>query len=404
MNTSVTLAATDITSPAFHANPFPYYARLRAESPILLAQLDRNTAVYLITRYDDVVAALKDERLVKEQRNALPENAKEHWMPAFARAFEQNMLDRDPPDHGRLRALVHKAFTPRMMQEMAGRIESIAADLLDKAMQKRSFDLIADFALPLPVTVISDMLGVEDKDHDKFTRWSNELTTVTSRAEGVWKLPTIWQFARFLRSMIRDRRVNPKDDLTSALVQAEEQGDHLTEEELMGMLLLLLVAGHETTVNLIGNGMLALFAQPDQLDALRRDPALIRTGIEELLRFGSPVERATERYAREDITLHGVTIPRGHLVQAVLASANRDETQFENPDTLDLARDPNKHVAFGMGIHYCLGAPLARIEGQIAINMLLERMPDLRLATDASSLRWRKSGFLRGLKALPVVY
>lgn len=399
---SINIISTDITSPEFKANPFPYYAHLRADSPVHLAYLNRSTPVYLITRYDDVIASLKDERLVKERRSAQPETVRDHWMPDFARAFERNMLDRDPPDHGRLRALVHKAFTPRLMQKMSGRVEAIAGELLDAAAQKHSFDLIADFALPLPVVVISDMLGVDKKDYGKFTRWSNELTTVTSRTDGIWKLPTIWQFARFIRGMIRDRRSNPKDDLTTALVQAEEHGDQLTEEEAMGMLLLLLVAGHETTVNLIGNGMVALFENPDQLNALRSNPSLIRTGVEELLRFGSPVERATERYAAEDITMHGVTIPRGHLVQAVLASANRDETQFANPDMLDLARDPNKHVAFGMGIHYCLGAPLARMEGQIAINMLLERMPNLRLATDVSKLQWRKSGFLRGLKALPV--
>jgi cytochrome P450 PksS len=401
---TVNLSPTDITSPAFKANPFPYYAHLRATSPVHLMQVDRQTSVYLITRYDDVVAALKDERMVKEPRNAMPESYKEQWMPEFARAFDRNMLSLDPPDHGRLRNLVHKAFTPRLMQKMTARITSISSQLLDAAMKKRKFDLLNDFALPLPVIVISDMLGVEEKDYHKFTSWSNTLTSVSSRNGSIWILPTIWQFYRFIRAMIRDRRANPKDDLTTALVQAEEQGDHLTEDEVTGMLLLLLVAGHETTVNLIGNGMVALFENPDQLDALKRDPSLIRTGVEELLRFGSPVERATERYVSEDITLQGVTIPRGHLVQAVLASANRDETQFENPDILDLARDPNKHVAFGMGIHYCLGAPLARIEGQIAINMLLERMPTLRMAVAPSSLRWRKSGFLRGLKALPVMY
>jgi cytochrome P450 len=211
-------------------------------------------------------------------------------------------------------------------------------------------------------------------------------------------------FMWYIRKLVKTRRANPRDDLMSALVQAEEAGEQLSEDELLAMIFLLLVAGHETTVNLIGNGMLALLEHPDQMERLRNDPALIKSAVEELLRYASPVETATERYAREDVTIAGVTIPRGALVFAVIASANRDERQFANPDTLDITREPNKHLAFGQGIHYCLGAPLARLEGQIAINTLLRRSRDLRLAVTPEAVRWRRALVLRGLEALPVVW
>jgi cytochrome P450 PksS len=209
-------------------------------------------------------------------------------------------------------------------------------------------------------------------------------------------------FLRYTRKLIKARRAQPRDDLVSALIRAEEAGRQLSEDELVAMVVLLLVAGHETTVNLIGNGTLALLEHPDQLEKLRDDPSLIRPAVEELLRFGSPVEAATERFAREDVTIAGVTIPRGEMVLAVIASANRDERQFANPDKLDITREPNRHLAFGLGAHFCLGAALARMEGQIAIGTLLRRAPGLRLAVEPGALRWRPGLVLRGLKALPV--
>jgi cytochrome P450 PksS len=217
-------------------------------------------------------------------------------------------------------------------------------------------------------------------------------------------LPAIWMFVRYIRQMIAAKRAQPQDDLISALVQAEEAGERLREDELVAMVFLLVVAGHETTVNLIGNGALALLQFPEQLARLRDDPALDATAVEELLRFHSPVEVSTERYAREEIRIAGVTIPQGALVYGVLSSANRDETQFEKADVLDLGRERNRHLAFGQGIHYCLGAPLARLEGQIALRRLLDRVPTLRLAVPESSLRWRKGLNLRGLEALPVTW
>lgn len=399
------LRALDITSRSFKADPFPFYARLRAEAPVFQVRLRNRQKPWLITRYDDVVDALKDERLVKSRKSisAGGKRARQPWMPAVVRALEQNMLDTDNPDHNRLRKLVHKAFTPRMITQMEGRIETIANGLLAEVVEKREIDLVADFALPLPLIVIADMLGIPSRDQHKFHRWSHRITNTLPGIGAISALPAVWSLIRYLRGQFRERRLNPKDDLLTALVGAEEAGEQLNEEELMAMGFLLLIAGHETTVNLIASGTLALLQNPEQMEMLKGSPNLIGSAVEELLRYTSPLETATERYAREAFTLHGVTIPKGALVFAVLASANRDERHFEQPDRLDLTRKDNKHLAFGQGIHYCLGAPLARMEGQIALNALLRRLPHLKLAADPASLRWRPTMVLRGLEALPVI-
>jgi cytochrome P450 PksS len=324
-------------------------------------------------------------------------------MPNFFKPLMRNMLDLDPPDHTRLRGLVSKAFTPRLVEQMRGRVQALTDHLLDNVRGRGRFDLIRDYALPVPTTIIAEMLGVPAADRHRFQRWSNVLVSTGSSKWGVvLAIPSVWMFLRYTRKLIKARRAQPRDDLVSALTRAEEAGRQLSEDELVAMVVLLLVAGHETTVNLIGNGTLALLEHPDQLAKLRDDPSLIRPAVEELLRFGSPVEAATERYPREDVTIAGVTIPRGEMVLAVIASANRDERQFANPDKLDITREPNKHLAFGLGAHFCLGAALARMEGQIAIGTLLRRAPGLRLAVEPGALRWRPGLVLRGLKALPV--
>lgn len=265
-------------------------------------------------------------------------------------------------------------------------------------------DLIHDYALQIPTTIIAEMLGVPQKDRIRFHRWSSgAISASASRLGIVAAIPHMMAFMRYVRSLLKARRANPEDDLITALVRAEEAGDQLSEDELLAMVVLLLIAGHETTVNLIGNGTLALLENPDRLDRLRNDPALIKPGVEELLRYNGPLETATERYAREDTTVAGVTVPCGELVFAVLASANRDERQFEHAETLDLGREPNPHVAFGLGMHYCLGAPLARLEGQIAIATLLRRTTSLKLTVPANSLRWKRGLVLRGLESLPVL-
>lgn len=403
---SAGIPQVDITRPEFKADPFAFYARLRAEAPVYRTVLPNKQPVWLISRYDDVVAAFKDERLVKERTNAMtPEQIKQApWIPGVFKPLTRNMLDLDAPEHTRLRTLVHKAFTPRLIEDMRARVQVIAHELLDRVESRGRMELIRDYALPLPLRVIIEVLGVPVTDQDKFSRWSANFVTVTSNLDMLKAVPNIWFFMRYLRRLYRARRQNPQADLITALALAEEGGDQFTEDEFVAMVFLLLTAGHETTVNLIAAGTLALLENPQELAVLRADPSLARSTVEELLRFTSPVERATERYAREDITLHGVTIPRGELVLLVLASANRDENHFAEPDRLDITRTPNRHLAFGQGIHYCLGAPLARLEGAIALNTLLARLPALQLAHPAHSLRWRKGMVVRGPVALPVAF
>jgi cytochrome P450 len=395
----------DIWSSEFKADPFSFYAHMRANSPVFQVTLPDKQPAWVVTRYDDVALVLRDERFGKDRLRVLtPEQLKQQpWMPAMFQPLSRNMLDVDPPDHTRLRALVQQAFSPRVVDQMRPRIESLSNEMIDGFARLRRIDLIHDYALPIPTLVIAEMLGVSPRDRHKFHRWSNAILTSTSSSRGAWwAIPNVFFFLRYLRKLVRERREHPQDDLVTALVEAHEDADRMSDAELMSMIFLLIVAGHETTVNLIGNGTLALLEHPDQLDRLRNDPSLIRSAVEELLRFSAPVETATERFAREDVTLSGVTIPKGSTVLAAIASANRDETKFDDPDALDITREPNKHLAFGLGIHFCLGASLARLEAQIAINTLLARVKDLQLAVPSSALRWRPGLVLRGLKALPV--
>lgn len=393
----------DITRAEFKANPFPYYAELRKTAPVHRARI-RQMEGWLLTRYEDVLAALKDPRLVKEVRavEGAEELSKRPWMPAFMRAFENNMLDQDDPNHARLRSLVHRVFTPARVEQLRTRVVAITNQLLDAVQGRGELELIRDLALPLPLTVIGDLLGIAPEDRGRFQRMSQAILLPPSTFNVLRMLPALWMMMRFIKKLLAERRAAPREDLLTALVQVEEAGDRLSEDEQVAMVLLLLIAGHETTVNLITSGTLALLQHPEQLEWLRAHPESIRPAVEELLRYTNPVETATERYAKQDLTLHGITIRRGEMVVAVLASANRDESVFTNPDQLDLRREPNRHLAFGHGSHFCLGAPLARMEGQIAINLLLERLPKLRLAVPAEQLRWRGTPVVRGLKELPL--
>jgi len=399
-----TLPQPDFKSQRFKSNPFPVYARLREEAPVFRIKAPGNEVGWLVTRYEDVAQVLKHGGISKDRLGSMTaeQRAKLPWFFRFFTPLVQNMLSRDPPDHTRLRALVHKAFTPRLIERLRSRVQTLSDELLDAAARKGSMDLVAEYAFLLPVTIIAEMLGVPPGDYRKFQHWSNRLVSNTDMTDVLLSIPSVVMFTRYLRKLIAQRRTSLGDDLLSALIQAEEAGDKLTPDELVSMAFLLLVAGHETTVNLISGGTLALLQHPEQLERLRKEPGLIEPAVEELLRYASPVEISTERIAREDITVSGVTIPRGDLVFAVLASANRDERQFKDPNTLDLGREPNKHVSFGLGIHYCLGAPLARLEGQIAVQTLVNRFPNLRLATPAESLKWRTGVLMRGPKKLPV--
>jgi cytochrome P450 len=397
----------DISSPAFKANRYPFYAQLRQEAPVHRITLGDKRTAWLVTRYDDVVTVLKDDRFVKDKRSVMSRDqmAKEPWIPSMLKPLERNMLDTDAPEHPRLRGLVHRAFSPRLVENMRERIQRLTDELLDTIQPRGQMDLIHDYALPIPTTIIAEMLGIPIADRHKFQSWSNTIVSVVPSKLGILKaIPALVLFLRYIRKLVRTRRADPRDDLVSALVEAREAGDRLSEDELLAMVSLLLIAGHETTVNLIGNGMLALMEHPDQMNRLRDEPALIKSAVEELLRYDGPLETATERFACEDVSMAGAAIPRGEMVFAVLASANRDERQFDHADTLDLSREPNRHVAFGQGMHFCLGAPLARLEGQIAINSLLRRIPDLRLAVPPQNLRRRPGLVLHGLKSLPVAF
>lgn len=396
----------NIVSPQFKANPFPLVANLRTSRPVFRTSLPDKTPVWLLTRYEDVVSLLRDERFAKDKRRAMTAEQLRNlpWIPPMFRPLERNMLDLDPPDHTRLRTLIHKAFTPSLVGEMRERIQTLADELLTQVMHKGECDLIHDYSLPLPMIIITEILGVPTRDQNKFHKWSQAVVSLSSPSPTLTVIPKVWMFLRYLRRFFDKRRRDPRNDLATALITAEEAGDKLSKDELLAMVFLLLIAGHETTVNLIGNGMLALFEHPEAMDQLRRNPEMIKSAVEELLRYTSPVFMSTERYAREDVTIQGVTIPRGEMTLGVIGSANRDETVFPNADELNITREPNRHLAFGQGIHFCLGSPLARLEAEIAINTLLRRTSELRLRVDREDLRWRPSIMLRGLESLPVSF
>jgi len=395
----------DLFNPDFKANPYPTYAQLRSDAPIRRVPLPDGRGMWLVTRYEDVSAIFRDERFVKDWRNAMtPEQlAQVPAIPEVMKPLTSNMLDTDPPDHERLRALVSKAFTPRLIERMRPRVQEIADTLLDAVRDKGEMDLIDDYAFPLPITVIAELLGVPAEDRDRFREWSNAAVSGDTTQEYIEKvlLPHMQAFTDYLRAMFDEKRKNPKNDLISALVQAEEAGDKLSEDELMAMVFLLLIAGHETTVNLIGNGSLALLQHPDQLRKLREDPALIKPAIEELLRYDGPVETSTERFAREDIAIGGTVIPRGEMVMVVIASADHDPDRFQDPDALDITRADNKHLAFGKGIHFCIGAPLARLEATVALTVLAERITSWTFA-EGNTFEYDPSFLLRGLRRLDV--
>lgn len=394
----------NITTGAFKATSYDFYAKLRQDEPVYKTMLPDKTPAYLVTRYDDVQALLKDDRFVKDRRKVANAPQVPRLLRPLFEPMLENMLDTDPPQHTRLRALVHKAFTPRRVEEMRERVQTLAQELLDQAERRGSMDLIRDYALVIPTTVIAQMLGVPAEDGHKFNKWSNAIVAATDLNDALFNIPSMLALTRYLRRQFKLRRADPRDDLISALVQVEQEGDQLSEDELTAMVILLLVAGHETTVNLIGSGTLALLENPDQQDLFMRQPNMMRTAIEELLRYYSPVEIASERYATEPLTIAGYSIPKDGLTLAVIGSANRDASQFTNADMLDITRDPNKHLAFGQGIHYCVGAPLARLEGSIALGSLLERFPTLRLAVPRDNVRWRSGLIMRSLESLPVTW
>jgi len=393
------MTAAEVTfnpfDPAVMADPYPYYHRMRKLDPVHWNHVIRT---WFLTHHADVVELLRDDRFSADR--TLSERFRPP--PPHRRRPGKSMLVVDPPDHTRLRNLVNKAFTPRMVERLRPRIEGITTEILDRAGGADRFDLVTEFAYPLPVIVIAEMLGVPAKDRTAFQQWSAILVRGLDPMVGEDEQEAVFDardaLLDYLRGVLAERRREPQEDMLTSLIAAEESGDMFSEGELLAMCNLLLVAGHETTVNLIGNGVLALFENPDQLDRLRRDPDLIRTGADELLRYTSPVQW-TGRVATAEIEMGGRTIQPLQSVTGILAAANRDPDVFSDPDRLDLGRHPNPHLAFGRGIHFCLGAPLAVLEAQVAMPMLLERFPRLRLVGEPEL---RPTWVLRGLRRLPV--
>ncbi|MGM0898529.1 MAG: cytochrome P450 family protein [Bacillota bacterium] len=388
--------APQLFSPEFTKNPYPTYARLREEDPVHQVRFPDGQNGWLVTRYADAEAVLKDPRFIKDFSKLFGGSMDDMSV------FTQNMLFSDPPDHKRLRGLAQKAFTPKMIEGMTGRIQEITDDLLDGLDGKTTVNLIDEFAFPLPIIVICEILGVPSEDRDKFRMWSNSLIEGTSGEAGVSVYEHMNEFIRYLGEWFAKVRQSPGDDLISRLIEAEESGDRMTEKELYGLVSLLIIAGHETTVNLIGNTVLALLKHPEHQQTLCESPALIGQAIEESLRFNGPVEFSTSRWAAEDLEFGGKTIHRGELVVVALNAANHDPEQFDNPELFDILREKSPHLAFGKGIHFCLGAPLARLEAQIAIDGLLKRFPGMTLAVDESELEWRPGMIVRGVREIPV--
>lgn len=395
----------DIIAPAFKADPYVTLRRLRGECPVAEVLVGRRRKVWLVTRYENAVAALKHPLLIKDKFAMLAATGMPlgSWMPAFVRPLARNMLDIDDPDHRRLRSIVQPAFNARLIERMRARVTELTDELLDGLAARGSFDMMADFAMPIPTTIIAEMLGVPAADRARFHRWTSRIVLAdTSNVAMLTALPSVWSFVRYLRRLIEEKRRQPADDLISALVLAEAEGERLGADEVLAMAFLLLVAGHETTVNLIGNGALALIEHPAAMARLREEPEAVKPAVEEMLRFCGPLMTATERYATEALELGGATIPRGSLVYVSLASANRDEGAFLEADRFRIEREPNRHLAFGDGMHFCLGSSLARMEGQIALGAFAARFPHARLAADRSRLRWKRGVTLRGLASLPL--
>lgn len=395
MNPVDHLKISDLARPRFKANPYPFYARLRAEAPVCRTRF-LGAPAWLVTRYEDVLMLLKDERVVKDWRPVT------RWIHFVAGPITRHMLNKDAPDHTRLRRLVHKAFTPSLIERLRERIQSVCDELLNKLEADGSMDLMSGYALPLPLTIIAQLLGVPVEDRSRFHARSRSSLSPSTVIGVLRAAPDQRLLTRQIRKLVERRRREPREDLVTALVQAEEAGDKLSEKELVATIFFLLIAGYETTVNLIGVGALALMQNPCERRRFTQTPALADSAIEELLRYTSPLDVATQRFASEDLTIGSARISRGDAIFAVLGSANRDESQFRDPDTLNLAREPNKHVAFGQGVHFCLGAPLARLDARIALTTLFRRFPDLRLSRAPESLRWRRSLIIRGLEELPV--
>ncbi|MBY8870605.1 cytochrome P450 [Micromonospora sp. PLK6-60] len=403
--TECPIPASELYTDEFAADPYPAFARLRAEQPVCPVSSPRFDS-YLISRFDDARTALTDPRLSKDLYGP-----QEHYLRIFgpnSAGLNKNMLNADPPEHTRLRRLVSQAFAPRRIEAMRPRVAQLVDDLLDKIVPHGEAELMRDFAIPLPMLVISDLLGIPPTDHDRVLDWTQVIRTSGSSRRSPEQERAAVQEAQarlheYLTELVQAKRARPADDLISALIAACDQEGTLSEPELVTTTFLLLFAGHQTTADFIGNAVVALLTHPDQLDLLLRQPALLPSAIEELLRFDGPLPVASPRIATEDIEYQGVRIPAGSIVGVVLNAANHDPKHFVDPDRLDLRRVRGPHLGFGHGVHYCLGVSLARMEARIGIGTLLRRLPGLRLGVPVGELRRLPAASpFRGLLELPV--
>ncbi|MBV7338563.1 cytochrome P450 [Chloroflexi bacterium TSY] len=409
MTEKKTITAVDIKKPLnlnrqdFMANKYAYYTWLREEAPVCKGKIHIING-YFLSRYDDCVNMLNDSRFVRNRATATGGRRSIIPMPKSVSTLMNSMMSEDEPEHRRLRNLVHKAFTPRKLANLEGHIETLTQELLDKAEKQGQVDLMETYARPIPMTVIAKMLGTDVDEVHQFAKFvhiiTNGFSGFTIFRTILWNMPKI---SKFVRQLIERKRSHPADDILTGLIQAEEDGDRLSEDELVAMVFLLIAAGHSTTYNLIINSVYTLLMYPEQLTRLRAEPALIESAIEEVLRFNGPQHITSPEYASVDVTLHGVTIPKGSTVFSLLGAANHDPEAFVNPEDFDITRSPNRHLSFGMGIHHCLGASLARMETKIALNALLERNPNLRLAVAPDELELVVRPGWHQYKSMPVI-
>ena len=389
-------------------DPYPLYHQLRSEDPVHWSDVVES---WIVTRYENVASVLQFSPELSSNRilslfQLLSSNIQEQTKPLYHHLREE-MQYKDPPEHTRLRKLVNKAFTPRMIAALRPRLEQVLNEMFQDLLKQGRMDFIRDFAYPFPVIVICELLGLPPEDRDQFKHWSDDITAflealsedyseVAERAQA-----SVLALQSYLSQLVAQRRQHPKDDLITALASAVEEGEKLSEKELHAMIVFLLFAGHETTTGLLGNGLLALLKHPEQLQRIRENRSLISSAVEECLRYDGSIQRIS-RLATQDFEMGGKQIQQGQRVWGMIGAANRDPLKFSEPDRFDVARQDNRHLAFGTGIHFCIGAPLARLEGEMAFNLLLDKMADIQLQEDVAP--WRKGISLRILESLPITF
>lgn len=402
-----TLSLSNLVHPEIRADPYPFYTELRSQDPI---HWDESLGFWVLTRYADIAAVYADPRFSRAQGlrrgyERLPEAEQKIAEPVY-RSFSKTMFYSDPPYHTRLRGLVNNAFTPNAVEQMRSYVQQTVDQLLEAVQARGEMDAIRDLAHPLPIMVVAQMLGLPAQERLRFKQWSDDLFAILGSVPHAPELMeraarSLAELTEYLTTLSDARRRQPQNDLISALVRVVEKGERLTQEELIANVTILLSAGHETTSNLIGNGLLALLRHPDQMQKLHENPDLIASAVEEMMRYDNPVQIAY-RSAAEDVEIGGKCIRKGNLVNSILAAGNRDPERFSEPDRFDIRRDEGRHLGFGLGIHFCLGAPLVRLEAQIAFDTILRRFPALHLATD--HWEWQEHPIFRGVKSLPLLF